>query len=234
MKRIFKISLIFLIPIIIFLFIIIIKDKINSHRYPWHIYETNIYKVWNEGIYGLNVTVAFVDTGLNKQLQDSFGDRIINPYNEINQTTNVEDKNGHGTEITCIVACSYEKNGIYGIAPDVKIMPIVVMDQYGRTSANYLAQGILYAVDNGADIINISLGSEIKNDLVTDAIKYAFEKGVILVAAAGDYEEEHLLFPASDERVIGIEAQSKLGGRYLYSNYSKDRVIVNNNGIIDI
>ena len=196
-------------------------SKYLENKYPWHIYQNNSYQLLDD-YSGEGVTIAFLDTGLHDDLVESFGERIVNPYNVIEDNTNITDTNGHGTEMMCVSSCDYEENGVYGLAYNANIMPVVVMDETGRTSGDYIHTGIIYAVDNGADIINLSLGSRLENDLVKEAIEYAYENNVIVVSSVGDYQEEKVLYPAKYETVVAVQSQSKLGVKYKDSSWGEE------------
>lgn len=196
-----------------------------NKTYEWHVVETKAYKAWDVN-QGDDVTIAVIDTGIHSELVEHLGDRVMAPYNVIKQTDSVKDSSGHGTEVICLIACDDFK-GIKGIAPKANIMPIVAVDESGRTSPDYIADSIIYAVDNGAEVINLSLGSRLENYTVKLAVEYANENNVHIVSAAGDYKEDKLLYPARHELVIGVEAQSKLNGRrYLESNWGDGSVIM--------
>jgi len=191
------------------------KNEVNN--YEWYIEETKVYKVWEEYT-GKDIIIAFLDSGISNEHISKYGDRIRNPYNFIDGTTDVLDLTGHGTAMISVTSGRFSEVGIHGIAPDTKIIPIVVMNDLGNTSGQLLSEGIYYAVDNGADIINLSLGSLIENELVKYAIEYAHENQVIVVAAGGDNRDSNILYPAKYETVIAVQAQSKLGVPYLHSS----------------
>jgi subtilisin family serine protease len=112
------------------------------------------------------------------------------------------DDNGHGTHVSGIIAANANDNiGIAGIdgTLDVKIIPIKVLDSNGEGDINDIVKGIKYAADNGADIINLSFGANEKSKLIAEAISYAKSKGVFVVAAAGnDNEDSDNISPAGD------------------------------------
>lgn len=111
--------------------------KYIENKYPWHIYKTNSHKLLND-FSGEGVTIAFLDTGISNDLLESFGERIVHPYNFILDNDDVTDTNGHGTEMICISSCQYDVNNIYGLAYKANIMPIVIMDDTGRTNGELL------------------------------------------------------------------------------------------------
>ncbi len=172
---------------------------------------------------GSGVKVAFVDTGIHEDFADKINDQIVYKYNVINNSKNIIDNdNEHGTNMICIAICDYNRDGIHGLSQDIDVMVLVAADSVGRTSGEYLSEAIRIAVDNGADIINISLASKVENDLVKSAVKYAYDSGVLVSAAVGDYSEEKVLYPAKYTTTIAVQAQSKLGGKYIDSSYGDE------------
>lgn len=202
----------------------ILYNNYINNKYDWHIVDTKAYKIWRKAD-GEDIVIAVVDTGISPKLEEHLKDRIVNPYNVISENNNVKDKSGHGTEVICLIACNNYK-GIHGIAKKATIMPIVAVDESGRTRPEYIANGIKYAVDNKAQVINLSLGSRLDNLQVKETVEYAISKNVHIVAAAGDYKENKLLYPARYETVISVEAQSKIEYRYKDSNWHEDSTLM--------
>ncbi|WP_153126656.1 S8 family serine peptidase [Peribacillus tepidiphilus] len=154
------------------------------------------------------VTVAVIDTGIDQKhpdLQGLFlpGYNVLNP---MNQGTPDE----HGTHVTGIIGARKD-NGIggYGINPKVKVLPIDVFDRSWFTSDFTIAQAILYAVDHGAKVINMSLGSPVPSKILEEAVQTAIDKGVTIVAAAGNEGNASPNYPASYEGVIGVGSINK-------------------------
>lgn len=210
----------FLLVFVIGFFIAGLYSKKINPNYPWYIEELNIPATWKK-TKGENITIAVLDSGLDKELQKNLKSKIVKPYNFILENDNVDDFDGHGTSIISIL--SYENKGkeFYGISPKSKIMPLVVMNQGGRVEPNHVSEAIVYAVDNGADVINMSFGFKIFHEIIDESIKYAYERGVIMISAVGDNSDNKVLFPASSEKVIAVQAQSKYGGRYVNASWGK-------------
>lgn len=207
---------------IIFFIVIFLLTGCSYNHTGWNINQLHIKKVWKISK-GSNQTIAFLDTGISPNLKELMGDRIVNPYNVLENNTNVDDINGHGTEMIS-AACGSGEYDIWGVAPEVKIMPIVTVDQNGNATPEILTKGVQWAIKNDADIINISIGGYLKDEGLKKAIESAVKKNIFVVAAAGDYSEPELLFPARMSSVISVEAQKNDGNRLEYSNYSNNSI----------
>ena len=114
------------------------------------------------------------------------------------------DLDGHGTHVSGTIAGENNGFGVTGIAYDAQIMPVKVLDDFGTGSNTAVADGIYYAVDNGADVINLSLGGSFPNSEVEEAVKYASEQGVTVVMAAGNSSGQMPLYPARYADRYGI------------------------------
>ena len=190
----------------------------------WGLEQIGAPEAW-EANRGEGVVVAIVDTGVDlahpdlapRLLRD--GDGRVVGRDEVDPGSTPHDENGHGTLVAGVAAAAHDAglhgNGIAGVAPRARIMPVRVLDEDGMGSMSNLDAGIRWAVDNGADVINLSLESAVPlpgEVLATgpdDAVTYAWERGVPVVAAAGnsgtpftDYRSSTpvLLVGASDQR----------------------------------
>lgn len=137
----------------------------------------------------------------------------------------VTDRDGHGTHVAGIIAAQINKIGVSGIAPWVKILPVKVIkdgasDNALATSESF-ARGIMYAVDRGAKIVNLSLGwpRALETNFLRQAIAYALEKDVLLVAAAGNNNSNEPIFPCAYEGVICVGATTLNGKMAGFSNF---------------
>jgi subtilisin family serine protease len=166
--------------------------------YQWGLYATNIMDVWdNVDLDKRNdIVVAVIDTGVDLDHPD-LADNILRTngevvgYDFVNNDSIPDDDDGHGTHVAGIVAATANNGiGIAGAAYGVKIMPVKVLGANGEGTSAQLAEGIRYAVDNGAHIINLSLGGESAANIEQEAIAYALSKGVVIVAATGN-ESNH-------------------------------------------
>ena len=172
---------------------------------------------WNNGYTGQGITVAVLDTGVDYNHQDLknniwsntkeiAGNGIdddgngytddVQGWNFDSSNNNILDNNGHGTHVSGTIAAENNGIGVTGIAYNSKIMPVKVLDANGSGSYANIAKGIYYAVDNGANVINLSLGGNSSNDTLKSAIEYASSKNVIVVMAAGNNGDSIPSYPA--------------------------------------
>jgi len=137
---------------------------------------------------GMGITIAVVDSGVDFQHPELSTQLLTTGWDFVNDDNNPDDDYGHGTEVAGIIAAKTNNLiGIAGIAYSAKIMPVKVLDNAGRGSVFYTAAGIVHAVDRGARIINLSLGSWCPSSTVEGAVNYALSRNVVVVAAAGNY-----------------------------------------------
>lgn len=152
-----------------------------------------------------SVVVAVVDSGIRADHPDLKGKILSDGMNFLNDNSNVTDDYGHGTAVASIIAASGNNGiGIAGTAMGVSILPIKVGNADGAP-VSAIAQGVDYAVDHGASVINLSLGSDSPSITLQNAIAYAYGKNVPVVASAGNYYNQ-VSFPANDKQVISVGA----------------------------
>jgi serine protease len=168
---------------------------------------------------GQGVIVAIVDTGVKQSLSDLARTEFLPGYNAITSGTGALDDNGHGTHIAGTIAQSTNNGlGCAGIAPAARILPIKVLNAQGLGSNYTIGVGIRYAVDHGAQVINLSIGGAASQTL-KDAINYALNKGVTVVCAAGNGGTGALSYPARYAGVIAVGASDQSGAKASFSQY---------------
>ncbi len=200
----------------------------------WHFHLLNLEEAWDIST-GRGVTVAVVDSGVRSDGRDGFGDRLLSGYNAFWGVEALwEDNNFHGTHVAGTIAqATNNENGVAGIAYDAGILPVKALNSNGFGSAASVAAGIRWAVDNGADIINLSLGSSAPSWFLERAAEHAYERGVVLIAASGNEYSSQVGYPAAYESTIAVGATDLLGLRALYSNYGDALDIVAPGGDTD-
>ncbi|MBA9026703.1 S8 family peptidase [Peribacillus huizhouensis] len=182
----------------------------------YHLSMLNVDKA--QSLAGKNpVTVAVIDTGIDRKHPD-LKNTLLPGYNAVDPLSQ-PFADSHGTHVAGIIAANKD-NGIggYGIAPNVKILPIDVFDGWFATDYS-IAEGILYAVEHGAKVINMSLGGPLPSPLIEEAVNKAIEKGVVIVAAAGNDGADYANYPASYEGVISVGAVDQNKKLTNYSTY---------------
>lgn len=208
----------------------------------WNLNVMAAPEAWNAGYTGAGVTVAIVDTGVDLDHPDLFDSLWFNegeiPGNGIDDDGNgyvddyhgwdffsgdniVEDNNGHGTHVAGTVVAGRNDFGATGVASDVRLMPVRVLGDGGSGSASGVAAGIRYAADNGADVINLSLGGGYSSEIAA-AVQYAGQIGSLVVAASGNAGASEPLYPASHSasmsHVISVGAHDAGENRAWFSN----------------
>ncbi|TET22283.1 MAG: peptidase S8 [Candidatus Stahlbacteria bacterium] len=170
------------------------------------------------------VVIAILDTGADTDHEDLQAN-LVPGYNFVDDTSDIEDDYGHGTHVSGIAAAKIDNSkGIAGIAGNASIMPLKVADSGGNYTNADLAQGIIYAADNGADVVNMSLGGT-HSQVLEDAVNYAWEAGAFLCAAAGNKREERSDYPAAYEHVASVGATTSGDSRWQFSNYGESVAI---------
>ena len=184
----------------------------------WNLSNINIEDAWEES-QGEGVTVAVIDTGVS-QVKDLKDTKFVPGYDFVNDRDKASDDHGHGTHVAGTVAQSTNNNyGVAGVAYKASIMPLKVLSASGSGTISDIAEAIRFAADNGADVINMSLGGGGASNLMEEAIDYAYEKGVVVVAAAGNENTNSSSYPARYPKVISVSALDIESVKAPYSNY---------------
>jgi len=174
---------------------------------------------WNTTIGDPSVLVAVVDTGIDWDHPDLAANYVPLGYDWVNNDPNPMDDHGHGTHCAGIIAAVINNGiGIAGLA-QVQIMAEKGLSAGGYGYEDWLANAIIHAVDQGADIISMSWGGYFHSELIYEAIRYAYDAGVLLVAAAGNEATNVKSFPAGYDEVIAVVATDSYDGRPYWTNY---------------
>jgi serine protease len=192
------------------------NDPLYSQQ--WNLRAIRMPEAW-EISQGEGVTVAVVDTGVTR-VPDLAQTEFVKGYDFVDDDEDPTDLNGHGTHVAGTLAQSTNNAlGVAGVAFKAKIMPVRVLDANGFGSLSDVVEGIRYAVDHGATVINLSLGSRASARLMEEAVAYAHSKGVTVVAAAGNENSSQVSYPARYPHVIAVSATGPDGTKAPYSNY---------------
>ena len=174
---------------------------------------------WNKTQGSSDIIVAVVDTGVDYMHRDISANYVALGYDWVNNDTDPWDDHWHGTHCAGIIAAVINNNyGVAGLA-QVKIMAEKVLDSSGIGYDDWVANGIIHAADSGAKIVSMSLGGYGYSRLLHEAVKYAYEKGVLLVAAAGNDNINVKVYPAAYEEVVAVAATDEYDDRAWFSNW---------------
>lgn len=161
---------------------------------------------WEVSTGSAAVTIAIIDSGIEATHPD-LASKVVAGYDFIDNDTTPQDDNGHGTLVAGIAAASSNNGtGIAGVSWGARIMPLRVLDYAGNGSYANTAAAILWATDHGARVINLSLGGKNYSEVLEDAVNYALNQGVVVVAASGNSGANTLLYPAAYAGVVGVGA----------------------------
>lgn len=178
------------------------NDALYSRQWA-HPY-VNTPAAWDITAGSSSVIIAVLDTGVELTHPDLAG-RLVPGYDFINGDSDPSDDRGHGTRVTGIAAATGNNSiGVAGMDWNARIMPVKVLDSSGYGSWSTVASGITFATDNGAKVINMSLGGTSSSSTLQAAVRYAYGKGCTLVAATGNESSETALYPAAYSEVIAV------------------------------
>ena len=211
----------------------------NDPGFPhqWHLAAVQVPAVWDL-TWGAGVTVAVLDTGVayenagpHHRAPDLAGTRFVPGYDFVDGDTHPNDENGHGTHVTGTIAQTTGNGiGVAGVAPDVSIMPLRVLDAVGGGSDVAAAAALRWAADHGAQVANLSFGGPTGSPVLSDAVAYATAKGVTIVAAAGNAGTTAMTYPAAERNVIAVGAVRFDRTKAAYSNFGPALDIVGPGG----
>jgi serine protease len=202
----------------------------------------NLETAWTQST-GAGVTVAIVDTGIAYenygiyvQAPDLAHTRFVDGYDFVNNDPHANDDNSHGTHVAGTVAQSTNNGlGVAGIAYNATLMPVKVLNKKGSGTYTAIANGIHFAADHGAKVINLSLGGPYPSPILEDALLYAHNAGVTIVAAAGNDGTGTVSYPAAyDKYVIAVGATRADQTLAYYSNWGESLDLVAPGGDVTV
>ncbi|RXJ01641.1 peptidase S8 [Anaerobacillus alkaliphilus] len=182
---------------------------------PWGVSHIRATTVHSWGNYGSGVRVAVLDTGIASHTDL----RISGGASFISSEPSYQDYNGHGTHVAGTIAALNNSYGVIGVAPSVNLYAVKVLDRNGSGSLSGIAKGIEWAVNNNMDIVNMSLGGSSGSTALQQAADNAYNRGVLLIAAAGNTGSNGIQFPARYNSVIAVGAVNSSNQRASFSTY---------------
>lgn len=173
---------------------------------------------WDKTMGSDAVTIAIVDSGLDLDHPDLQA-KLVSGINVVEPNTDPMDDVGHGTHVAGIAsALTNNSEGIAGLAANCRVMPVKVLGANSGSEAT-VAEGILWAADHGADVINMSLGFYDESMTVNKAVAYALSKNVVIVATMGNDNVQRKRYPAACEGVIAVGSTDSADKKSSFSNY---------------
>jgi len=209
----------------------------------WYLKRIKADQAWDI-TQGTNLVVAVIDTGVDFNHPDLVGKIWVNSketpnnnkdddrngyiddyygYNFISDHANIDDYHGHGTGIASIIAAGTNNGrGIAGINWNARIMILKALNDIGGGDFEDVAKAIRYAVDNGASIINMSFGSVTSSAILSNAVNYAINQGVPMVAAVGNQGNSSIFYPAAYPNVIAVSGVDRNDNHPSFANYGSN------------
>jgi len=173
----------------------------------WGVSKIEAPQAWQITRGDQSIIVAVLDTGINKDNQD-LADRVVAEVNFTDSPTS-DDLHGHGTHMAGTIAA---------IAPECRLMNVKVADDMGKCEPSVVARGIIWAVDHGAKVINLSL-SMVASPNLEEAVNYAWSQGAILIAAAGNKGGSEPSYPAYYANCLAVAGTNENNSLALLSSY---------------
>ncbi len=175
---------------------------------------------WDETHGDPGLVIAILDTGVDMTHPELSAKVVSAGHDFANDDEDATDDNWHGTHVAGIAAADTNNSeGIAGVAWDCKILPVKVTDADGTGYYSWIIDGIIWATDQGAKVINLSLGGDADDPFLEDACKYAFDRGVVVVASAGN-DTGSVVYPAAyDDYVLAVAATDYNDERTDFSNF---------------
>lgn len=207
------------------------KPNDPDYSKQWHLSMIGLETAW-EATQGQGAKVAVVDSGVrsndlanNRKVKDLDAGHFLQGYDFVDDDPVAQDYrgrvSGHGTHVAGTIAQATD-NGLYGagIAYRATLLPVRVLGKDGGTSDG-VANGILYAADQGVDLINLSLGSKYRSKTRDKAVRYAYDKGIALIASTGN-DGAAVGYPAALKETIAVAAVGPTGEVAPYSNFGPE------------
>jgi serine protease len=200
------------------------------YQFQWNFKQVHAEEAWSKST-GKGVVVAVIDTGVAveddparniKAVKDLAGTATVKGYDFVDKDAFPWDGHGHGTHVAGTIAqTTGNKYGVAGLAYNAKIMPLRVLNSQGFGQVADIADSIRFAADNGAQVINMSLGGPLPSLVMKKAIDYAHKKGVTIIAAAGNGGRRAPSYPAAYDHVVAVAATQFDQTTTFYSQWGK-------------
>ncbi len=187
-----------------------------SRTYPLTV--THAIAGWDYTRGDSSIIIAVLDSGINLT-HPEFSGRLLPGYDFINNDADPTDDHGHGSHTGGIIGAGIDNGmGMVGVCPQCTLLPVKVLNYNNAGTWSSVAQGILFATDQGARVINLSLGASVSSKTLEAAVSYAVERNVLIVAAAGNMGTDRKFYPAALDNVLAVSATDENDQRWVLSN----------------
>ncbi|HEX5432373.1 MAG TPA: S8 family serine peptidase [Bryobacteraceae bacterium] len=193
----------------------------NDPDYPqqWHLPIIQAPSAWDIETGSLRVPIAMVDSGVDPTHPD-LAANIVPGWSFLTQNTDTHDVLGHGTATAGTVAAIGDNGvGVSGVAWNLSIMPLVVLDSTNFATYSNIAAAIDYAADHGVRVVSISIGGTSPSSTLQQAVDYAWSKGTVVIAAAGNNGTSTPIYPAACQYVVAVGATDSNDAHTSWSSY---------------
>ena len=194
-------------------------DPYCDETRQWGLYQIGAQQAWDVTHSSADIRIAVLDTGIQSTHPD-LADKVVAAADFTGSGTPEPTSNSHGTHVAGIAAASTNNGtGVAGLAWDASLMNARVMNDNGSGYYSWVAAGVVWATDNGADVINMSLGGSGNSSALRQAVDYAWDHGVVVVGAAGNYGSSSAFYPAAYDNCIGVAAAGPSEQLATWSNH---------------
>lgn len=191
----------------------------DSYSSQWHLPKISAPTAWDISTGATAVSIAIADSGVDPTHPD-LAAKLAPGYNFVSGNTDTRDVYGHGTKVAGAAAAISNNNaGIAGVAWSNPIVPLVVANSSGYATYSAIAQAITYAADRGIRVINLSFAGSSSSTTLQNAVDYAWNKGTIVFASAGNYGTSTLQYPAACNHAVAVTATTSTDARSSFSSY---------------
>lgn len=190
----------------------------TNFKQQWGLTKIQAPQAWNITHSANSIKIAILDSGIDSSHID-LASKVVDKLNFTDSTT-TEDIYGHGTAVAGIAAAATNNStGVSGVGYNASLMNVKVIGDNGAGSYSWIIQGIIWSADNGANVINLSMGGDVDSPSLKQAVDYAWSKGVVIVVAAGNSGNSKPSYPAYYDNCIAVAATDQNDHLYSFSNY---------------
>lgn len=190
----------------------------QSFGSQWGMTKIQAPQAWDVTTGQPTVKIAILDTGIDQNHPDLASKIVAN--RNFTTSPSVDDLYGHGTHVAGVAAAATNNTlGVAGVGFNSTLMNVKVLSDTGSGNYSWIASGIIWATDNGAKVISMSLGGSGSSATLQDAVNYAWSRGVVIVAAAGNNGNSGMVYPGAYQNVIAVAATDPNDSKASFSEY---------------